>query len=350
MMDKNGKINGLKPVFNDVLAFVFWKLKCSDIQPLVDVVSTFYLIEDLMEAWEIIHSFAGHNGSGIRLPPELRFRYRSDLAVAIVKYLKDNFTKIKCKFIALDLNRIPFVDVMDNESVAIFLEEHKVRSQLHEVLLEQAAVKSQLADIAEQLRRIGDEKRHENIQVSAHRAKFALPQGKTQPPSPQPSQCHRPVKSTVGRTAPEPNQANPTEEPVDTIVEVAQNPVPRGYIADGDGFMARIKRPAQKQRLQRHMVTGVKTQMKLKPTVNDTRIFGTKFNAEETADNIKAYLLEQIGAECSVERIVSRTRRHSSFLITANKKYEQVLLNPNTWEEGVQVRHFYGRLRSSEGH
>ena len=96
------------------------------------------------------------------------------------------------------------------------------------------------------------------------------------------------------------------------------------------------------------MVAGVKSQSKLKPTVNDVRIFATRFNPEETEADIQSYVYEQTGADCSVEKIISRTTRHSSFLITTSRRYEQALLDPNTWEEGVLVRHFYGRLKTTE--
>ena len=96
------------------------------------------------------------------------------------------------------------------------------------------------------------------------------------------------------------------------------------------------------------MVTGVRSQSKLMPTVNDTRIFATKFNPNETESSIHRYVQEQIGVECSVEKIIARTKRHSSFLITASKVSEQALLDLNVWEEGVQVRQFYGRLRTTQ--
>ena len=102
------------------------------------------------------------------------------------------------------------------------------------------------------------------------------------------------------------------------------------------------------QRPKRPIVTGVKTQEKLKPTVNEACIFATKFHPTETSSNIKTYIEEQIGINCSVEQILTRTKRYSSFLITASKRYEQALLDPNAWEKGVQVRRFHGKLRDSD--
>ena len=94
------------------------------------------------------------------------------------------------------------------------------------------------------------------------------------------------------------------------------------------------------------MITGVKTPTKLKPVANEARIFATRFSPDENVEDIKSYLLETSGIECSVVRIKARTTRHASFLIIASRKHERALLDPNTWEEGVQVRHFYGTLRN----
>ena len=98
------------------------------------------------------------------------------------------------------------------------------------------------------------------------------------------------------------------------------------------------------------MVTGNRTREKLRPTVNDVRILATKFCPEETASDVKNYVIDLIGDGCSVEKIHARTTRHSSFIVTASRRHEAILLDPSSWEEGVQVRHFYGRLKILTDH
>ena len=95
------------------------------------------------------------------------------------------------------------------------------------------------------------------------------------------------------------------------------------------------------------MVTEVRTQGKLKPSINSIRIFATRFSPDESEEDVKAYVSELIGSECDVEKIPARTTRHSSFIVTASRRYEQVLLDPNSWENGIQVRYFYGKLKNS---
>ena len=116
--------------------------------------------------------------------------------------------------------------------------------------------------------------------------------------------------------------------------------------------MTKIKRTDQvTDRTKRHhprpMVTGSKLREKLRPAVSNVRIFATKFHPEETEMEVKAFVEEVIGDDCRVEQISARTSMHSSFIITASKRHEEILLDPSSWKEGVQVRHFYGRLKSN---
>ena len=61
-MDEERKINGRTPVFNDVLAFVHSKVKLCTECTLVDVISTFYPIEDLEEAKNILFDLIDPQG------------------------------------------------------------------------------------------------------------------------------------------------------------------------------------------------------------------------------------------------------------------------------------------------
>ena len=71
-LDENGKLNGLRPIFNDVCAFVNSKIKSCEFQKIVDVACTYFLTEELKEAREVIYSLV--DPSGIRKLPRLRSR------------------------------------------------------------------------------------------------------------------------------------------------------------------------------------------------------------------------------------------------------------------------------------
>ena len=109
-----------------------------------------------------------------------------------MSHMNGNYADLEAIFIALDLNNIPLLDVMNEESVALFLEHHKVASQLQEVLLEQAIVKSQLADIAEQLKSIRAERKLELPKTKS--CKPPSPTGRPQSSPTQSSYAFTPVK------------------------------------------------------------------------------------------------------------------------------------------------------------
>ena len=77
---------------------------------------------------------------------------------------------------------------MDDESVALFLEQYLVQNQLQEVLSEQAAVKEQLDSIAAQLICIEEAKKTKNAQVSIPQSPSS---GRSQPSQAQPDKAHR---------------------------------------------------------------------------------------------------------------------------------------------------------------
>ena len=319
-MDADGKINGKTPVFNDILAFVYSKLKLFDISTLVGVITAYYSIEDLREARDLLYFLLDPNGYLPRLPN------KCNLSCGIVFHLNDEYDDLQWIFLALDLNKIPSID-SDEEESFLFKEQHEVSLQLQQVLAEQVQVKEQLALIADQLGRIHKKEQCNITTIST--------QNEDQPDKPLDKQ----------------RQALRSKDSERTFSSVVQHHAPRGYTTDADGFMTKVKQPRQESghgtgrpRSKRPMVTGVKKQGALKPTVNTIRIFATRFHPDEAEVDLQAYVSNLIDDECSVEKIQVRTNLHSSFIITANRRYEQLLLDPNSWEEGVQVRYFYGRL------
>ena len=160
-MDKYGKINGKTPIVNNVLAFVFSKIEVSNEKDIENVASTYYKVEELREA--ILYSLVDPTGQR-QLP---RHRTRAHIAHGIVHHMKEKIDQMRCIYLALDLNCIPYVDVADEESVKLFLEQNRVQVKLQEVLDEQAWVKSQLKEITAKLTTIHEEKNLSYAQVTS---------------------------------------------------------------------------------------------------------------------------------------------------------------------------------------
>ena len=296
---------------------------------MVGIITAYYSTEDLQEARDLLYFLVDPNGHLPRLPK------KCNMACGIVFHLNDQHGHMPWIFLALDLNRIPFIDLNDEDNLKMFEEQQDVNVQLEQVLAEQLHVKEQLALISDQLKRINEKRQHSDQTISTR--------AESQPNRPRDVQ--RPTPKAHDSTR--------------TVADVVQQQVPRGYTADADGFMTKVKHsrqqqsgrtPAGQRRSQRPMVTGVRKRGILKPTVNTIRIFATRLHPDESEADLKAYVTDLIGDDCKIERIQVRTDRHSSFIVTASRCYEQILLDPKSWEEGVQVRYFYGRLGTSNQH
>ena len=189
-MDVIGNVNGKPPVFNDVLAFVYSKIKLCTSNSLVSVISTYYPAEDLKEARDILFALVDPNGHLPRLP---------NLACAVVIHMTNSYDILDYSFLALDLNHIPCVDLLDEEAVTMFMEKHKVQKQLQQVLAEQTNVREQLVIIADQLARIRDEKqvRHQNNLKPPQDLQCPTPQTQVTTSSPPADRSPRPTRRSA---------------------------------------------------------------------------------------------------------------------------------------------------------
>ena len=353
-MDDIGNINGKPAVFNDILAYVHSKVKLCTPFTLINVISSFYATEDLQEARDILSALLNPQGDLPRQPNI------TNLAYSIVTRFTDKYDELNYSFLALNLNHIPYLDLIDEEAIRIFLERHKVQRQLQEVLAEQVHVKEQLALINEKLLRMNDVgmAKQKQTEPKANQAQGNKAQSSRSPSesSPSPQTYQNKTKSNQSSSlhslspSTGPSDEGDTAQSPRTLADIVKRHVPSGHSIDSDGFIYKDKRQTKQQQHHRAIVTGTKSPVKLRPAVNDVRIFATKLSPEETENDIRTYVEEMIGDQCTVEKIRSRTTRHSSFIVTVARRYEAKLLDPSSWEEGVQVRHFYGRLGGSAKH
>ena len=123
-MDKDGKINGKIPVFNDILAFVFSKVKYFEARTLVQVISEYYSVEDLREARDLLYFLIDPQGYLPRLPN------KCNLACGVVCQLYDRYDHLCWIFLALDLNNIPHMDDDHEKHSIMSTEQREVNERL----------------------------------------------------------------------------------------------------------------------------------------------------------------------------------------------------------------------------
>ena len=68
-----------------------------------------------------------------------------------------------------------------------------------------------------------------------------------------------------------------------------------------------------------------------------------------TAEKVKEFASEIIGSTCNVEKLQTKFTSYSSFCISCEVQYREIILDPNMWESGVLVRPFYGSLLRADG-
>ena len=52
---------------------------------------------------------------------------------------------------------------------------------------------------------------------------------------------------------------------------------------------------------------------------------------------------------CDVEKLQTKFTFYSSFCISCEVQYREIILDPNMWESGVIIRPFYGSLLRADG-
>ena len=78
------------------------------------------------------------------------------------------------------------------------------------------------------------------------------------------------------------------------------------------------------------------------------KFFVSIFNPELTIEDFKAFCSDIVGDDYSVEKLTTKYPSYSSFLITCDVTHKVKLLDPQSWEEGVLIRPFYGEFKCQD--
>ena len=135
----------------------------------------------------------------------------------------------------------------------------------------------------------------------------------------------------------------PSRPPASGAASGGEERVPRGYVCDSEGFLTRVQQP---RRQQRTFITGQKTGTTIRAAARKLRMFVTRLAPSVTVESLKEFILELTGSECEIEKLQTKAPDYASFAISCNKEHEATVMNPDEWEEGVLLRHFYGKWPS----
>ena len=80
------------------------------------------------------------------------------------------------------------------------------------------------------------------------------------------------------------------------------------------------------------------------------RIFLSRLRPHVTPEEVQEYVVGLTGKTCDVEKVATRYATYASFVVTVDKRYEDVMLDPDEWEPEMLVRPFRGKLRTQAPH
>ena len=149
-MHVNGKINDKYPIFNDLICFMWCKMKLCAKDVLLIILKQFYKSEEIMKARDLVYEefpVTTEDGGERRV----KHRRAEEALSAIYNILQNLPVEDPPVVAALNLNNIPYVELKNVDGAAIMWQQGQLKDQLHEMTEEQTAIKVQLANIMEHL-------------------------------------------------------------------------------------------------------------------------------------------------------------------------------------------------------
>ena len=142
MDDGDGKVNSKFPNFDDMLAFIWCKMKVCPCDTLLNVVKSFYKACDIVKSRDLLFR---------RLPdsPERRVKHRKveDILRRVYDIFQGLPTEDPPVFVALDLNKIPYVELKNIDGVMLVTQQRVMKDSIDAILSDHEQMRNQLTEI-----------------------------------------------------------------------------------------------------------------------------------------------------------------------------------------------------------
>ena len=325
-MDDNGKINGLTPIFNDLLAFIWNKMSNCPCEPLLKAVRNFYKTDDVTAARDLLYDKVECT--------ERRTRHRKaeDMLMAIYKEFQCYPTDKGITFIAMNLNNMPSVNLSNIDAASLVHKQGLMSNSIEVILEENRVIKNELAEIKNFLMTL---KTHSSVNppdVNTENNAPPLPIDRPPVTRPQDNRINNLSLSTGNRN-------DPAREDRGNFVEHSgYSTESQNRNADNDSFTFQRSR-----RRNRNLVTVNRTgnSLAVVAAVRKCSVFVSRLGPDVSVDNVKEFANGIINDDCEVEKLNAKYSTYSSFKITCEDKYKTKILDPESWEKGVLIRPFY---------
>lgn len=381
MGDSDGKINGKFPIFDDMLTFIWCKMRMSPCDTLIDVVKSFYKAGDIVKSRDLLFRKLPDNSER-----RVKHRKTDDILRGIYDLMQSLPTEDPPVFAAVDLNNIPFIELSNIDGAALVAQQRTMKDHIASLLADQQQMRSQLTQIVEMLGDSFANKRDASDRSSALQGETGdlytsvEANASTRRPHANSDVERRTTESLSGgrrensgtvsavgrgserrnrRTEARSSAASPERTDTEMTTRRAAtdgdpNRQPPGdhsvrEASDEEGFVRVSNR--RRPRNRRPIITGSRTGTSLRSVAQarKVRVFVTRLEADLLPSVLESYVREIISDECTVEKLETRFPSYSSFLVTCDYRHMNTILNPEEWQEGVLIKRFYGNGPNRSG-
>ena len=104
------------------------------------------------------------------------------------------------------------------------------------------------------------------------------------------------------------------------------------------------------QRRRRTTITGTRTRnlLNVVQVTRKYRIFVSRLSPDTSTDHLKNYVKNSFDKNVEVTQLQTRYPTYASFVISCNYVDKDMLLSPESWEEGVLIRSYRGKLPNQD--
>ena len=143
-LSPDGKINGKIPVFNDCLSFI-WNKSCRCARdPIVKACIDHFNLTEIVEARDLFFTVTPEKQGGKR-----RTKHRKDLDILNGLYAEFQSLPSDSEliFVALDLNKIPTIDLTSIDGVALVHKQAAMSKSIEEIIIQNSHMAKELSYI-----------------------------------------------------------------------------------------------------------------------------------------------------------------------------------------------------------
>ena len=144
MVEGDGKVNGKFPIYDDLLACIWCKMKICPKDTLLGAMKNFYKLGSITASRDMLFE-------RVPAPEGEARRVKHKKAEDILQDIYNIFQAIPAEdppvFLALDLNNLPCIDVKNIDGCALVCQQNAMKNLMEKMAKEQEDMKRQLTDL-----------------------------------------------------------------------------------------------------------------------------------------------------------------------------------------------------------